>query len=562
MSANLDKAPFVKGEALQKLIEIIAGVKKGSDLRDDEIIKLFETDEFTLVTYTELKSLIADSKLEPGHKYAITDYAGGQIAVQAVSNSKISESALYGDFAICSVALNDEPSIIYFADVKGNKFNFDPFVEIPAYSTTTFVDNEIIWPYRAGVPTKPEGWSINVTSGAKNNKIYGKVNIDCAVLAWNNIENQATATLKGATISNNTIKAGATVNLQGTGDIQNNDFGANCSVVGTSLQMCDTNKIADGCQDIKFETAVAGTIMDANCQNIKLKMAMRNKFGMQCANIALNGTNQISGNVFGMCVGLNDGAQTTGTYTVTLADMACQNIIGDYCYDTTIDAYTIGCILDGYNRVRISGGSAQKYMQGYHVKAMVGYAPQLSRPTVSPYKGYIEQGFRVNVGVDTNGQLIYWTDDESNVDLSNYATKTYVTEEIAKIEIPDAPTDTFTGSNKVTTVVDVPVTKSTVLAEISASETVSFTSGLPEGKEVYMIVKNTGSEAITLTLPAGANVESLSIDASKTAEVSVINIAGEYFVRAAQDVVLSGGTCNCPEIAEITAADVEAAFNA
>jgi len=71
MAINVDK--IAKGEAIQKLIDLLAQVKKESDLQDDEIRALFASDEMTELTENELLSLADANKLEPGHKYKVDD---------------------------------------------------------------------------------------------------------------------------------------------------------------------------------------------------------------------------------------------------------------------------------------------------------------------------------------------------------------------------------------------------------------------------------------------------------------------------------------------------------
>lgn len=98
----------------------------------------------------------------------------------------------------------------------------------------------------------------------------------------------------------------------------------------------------------------------------------------------------------------------------------------------------------------------------------------------------------------------------------------------------DALTDPFIGSTTVSSVTNIPVTKSTVIANIATDETVSFTEGLPEGREVYVIAKNDSGSAVTLTF-TDSNIETVTVDDGAYAEFSVINIAGDYFVRVGVD---------------------------
>lgn len=95
---------FAKGDAVQKLIEVIARVNNKSVADDaalqsaiDEVREMFKTDELTECTTAELNALISGSQLEPGHKYKITD--NDNIIVSAKSTSEL-ESYAIGDAGI------------------------------------------------------------------------------------------------------------------------------------------------------------------------------------------------------------------------------------------------------------------------------------------------------------------------------------------------------------------------------------------------------------------------------------------------------------------------------
>lgn len=121
-------------------------------------------------------------------------------------------------------------------------------------------------------------------------------------------------------------------------------------------------------------------------------------------------------------------------------------------------------------------------------------------------------------------------------------------------------TDDFIGSNTVSSVENIPVNKSTVVATLADWSDkplpVSFAEGLPEGREVYVIAQNASTDPLTLSF-TGANVETVDFAPFQRIEFSVINIAGTYYVRVGVDVEATGGT----DVEEITAEEVAAMFN-
>lgn len=120
--------------------------------------------------------------------------------------------------------------------------------------------------------------------------------------------------------------------------------------------------------------------------------------------------------------------------------------------------------------------------------------------------------------------------------------------------------DNFIGSNEVTTLVGLPVDKSTINAEITTDETLSWSEGLASGREVLCIIHNTGSDTITIGLPENCNTDSIKVGAGEYIEAAVVAIDGTYYTRVSVEEVASGSGSST-EYEEITAADVQAMFN-
>ena len=111
---------FAKGEAVQKLIEVIARVNNKSVAGDtalqtaiDEVREMFKSDEMTVDTYENIMALAAQGGLEPGHMYTAT-----------IEGTKASGIAKDGSSFYRLVFANDVPG--YCSDFENMVFT--PFV--------------------------------------------------------------------------------------------------------------------------------------------------------------------------------------------------------------------------------------------------------------------------------------------------------------------------------------------------------------------------------------------------------------------------------------------------
>lgn len=95
--------------------------------------------------------------------------------------------------------------------------------------------------------------------------------------------------------------------------------------------------------------------------------------------------------------------------------------------------------------------------------------------------------------------------------------------------------DFLFGVNKVTSVSNIPVNKRLVVASISSSATLSIASTPDAGKEIHIIVKNTGSSKITITLNSGLlssfQDTSFDIESGAFGEVNIISDGTNVYTR-------------------------------
>jgi hypothetical protein len=98
--------------------------------------------------------------------------------------------------------------------------------------------------------------------------------------------------------------------------------------------------------------------------------------------------------------------------------------------------------------------------------------------------------------------------------------------------------DFMSGHNTTTSVASVPITKRLVIATISANASFSLNNtNLADGYELHVIVKNSGSNEITVTFPNSgkyvAVVSSIKIAGGKVGEINVISDGSKLYVRGA-----------------------------
>jgi len=102
--------------------------------------------------------------------------------------------------------------------------------------------------------------------------------------------------------------------------------------------------------------------------------------------------------------------------------------------------------------------------------------------------------------------------------------------------------DFFTGYNPVTTLVSIPVTKSTVVATLSGDSTLSLAATLSDGLSITIICYNSTGSPITITLPAtgsyisrrpnsATTITSIVLAATCYCEISVLAANSIYYLK-------------------------------
>lgn len=96
--------------------------------------------------------------------------------------------------------------------------------------------------------------------------------------------------------------------------------------------------------------------------------------------------------------------------------------------------------------------------------------------------------------------------------------------------------DFYRGCNKVNSVANIPSTKRLVVAEISSDASFSMASIPSSGKDVHIMIHNTGSSEVVVTLPvSGGYVNTagseLTVDSYSWAEVNVISDGTIIYIR-------------------------------
>lgn len=90
------------------------------------------------------------------------------------------------------------------------------------------------------------------------------------------------------------------------------------------------------------------------------------------------------------------------------------------------------------------------------------------------------------------------------------------------------------GINTVTTLTKVSTIKRLVIANIQSSQSLTLASVLPAGKELHIIVNNTGSYDITVTIPTSfkSKIRTIDIDTNDYVEINILSDGTKMYVRA------------------------------
>lgn len=92
------------------------------------------------------------------------------------------------------------------------------------------------------------------------------------------------------------------------------------------------------------------------------------------------------------------------------------------------------------------------------------------------------------------------------------------------------------GCEKITSLSLVPVEKNLYIAEVDANQSFSLKSVPAAGREVHVIVRNTGAERITVLLPTNggycSDVETFHVEAGKNGEINAVSDGEKIYIRS------------------------------
>ena len=111
--------------------------------------------------------------------------------------------------------------------------------------------------------------------------------------------------------------------------------------------------------------------------------------------------------------------------------------------------------------------------------------------------------------------------------------------EIVALSVSQAIADaTFNnGHNAVSSVTGIPVSKRLAIATISNNGSFTLASTPADGREIHVIVHNTNSSDIEITMPSGSNYvkmsgDTLTVAGSSYADINVISDGTKMYIRA------------------------------
>ena len=151
----------------------------------------------------------------------------------------------------------------------------------------------------------------------------------------------------------------------------------------------------------------------------------------------------------------------------------------------------------------------------------------------------------IDESIDPVGVEIYTKSEVDDKFLTkSVASSTYITNETLSdyattASVLQATSDaTFNnGHNAVSSVTGIPVSKRLVIATISNNGSFTLASTPADGREIHVIVHNTSSSDIEITMPSGSNYvkmsgDTLTVAGSSYADINVISDGTKMYIRA------------------------------
>lgn len=135
-------------------------------------------------------------------------------------------------------------------------------------------------------------------------------------------------------------------------------------------------------------------------------------------------------------------------------------------------------------------------------------------------------------GIEKNGgnNTTVFTTDGGTASLGNYATTASVSQAVSDATFNN-------GHNAVSSVAGIPVSKRLVIATISNNGSFTLASTPADGREIHVIVHNTSSSDIEITMPSGSNYvkmsgDTLTVAGNSYADINVISDGTNMYIRA------------------------------
>ena len=135
-------------------------------------------------------------------------------------------------------------------------------------------------------------------------------------------------------------------------------------------------------------------------------------------------------------------------------------------------------------------------------------------------------------GIEKNGgnNTTVFTTDGGTASLGNYATTASVSQAVSDATFNN-------GHNAVSSVAGIPVSKRLVIATISNNGSFTLASTPADGREIHVIVHNTNSSDIEITMPSGSNYvkmsgDTLTVAGNSYADINVISDGTNMYIRA------------------------------
>lgn len=189
----------------------------------------------------------------------------------------------------------------------------------------------------------------------------------------------------------------------------------------------------------------------------------------------------------------------------------------------TSGQYVSGVTVSGHTVTVTKASLPTVTLSSLGVTATAAELNKLDGCTVTTTELNYVDGVTSNIQTQLNGKAA------SSHTHSNYATTSSVSSAISEASYN-------TGHNTATSLSNVAVTKRLVIATISSSQ--SFSCGaVADGRELHVIVRNSSSSNITITLPTSSPYinlvgDSLTVKGSSYAEINVVSDGSSRYIRA------------------------------